>query len=50
MSEQSESNQTFLRQQSEASGMAIKAMAERFADEIRNMGKEVAALRGAGAK
>lgn len=35
----------FLKEQGENNNAAIKAMAERFADEIRVLGKEVAALR-----
>jgi hypothetical protein len=38
--------QDFLNQQREADRASIGAMAQRFADEIRALGKEVAELRG----
>jgi len=38
--------QEFLKQQQETNNNAIKAMAERFADEIRSLGKEIASLHG----
>ncbi len=48
--QQAESNQDFLKQQSEVSTAAIQAMTTRFADEIRNLGKEVAEFRGSTSK
>ncbi|MBK8421764.1 hypothetical protein [Candidatus Villigracilis saccharophilus] len=36
----------YMTQQREANNQAIKHMAERFSDEIRTLGKEVAALKG----
>lgn len=45
-----ESWQTFLDQQRKQDKDAIAHMAERFAGEIRELGKEVAELRGAGVR
>jgi hypothetical protein len=36
----------FLRQQQEANNNAVKAMAERFADVIRNLDRSVSELKG----